>query len=176
MIDRAEITVGYLHACDDLETFLALAGDAELRNRSAGTRWTNEELLFHMVFGYMVTRRLLPVVKCFGRLPPSVGSAFAGLLDAGTKLFDWVNYWGSWAASRVYNRCRMARKLRRVTTTLAANLESESHASLGLQMAFPARWDPFFHPVMTVADLYAYPTKHFAFHAHQLSFLPHTTE
>src|SRR5699024_8153478 len=80
VIDRAEITVGYLHACGDLETFLALAGDAELRSRSAGTRWTNEELLFHMVFGYMVTRRLLPLVKCFGRLPPSVGNAFAGLL------------------------------------------------------------------------------------------------
>ena len=176
MIDRAEITVGYLHACDDLETFLALAGDAELRSRSAGTRWTNEELLFHMVFGYMVTRRLLPLVKCLGRLPPSVGNAFAGLLDAGTKPFDWVNYWGSWAASRVYNRHRMARKLRRVTTTLAANLETESHASLGLQMAFPTRWDPFFRPVMTVADLYAYPTKHFAFHAQQLSFLPHTPE
>src|SRR5690625_6479416 len=92
-----------------------------------------------MVFGYMVTRRLLPLVKCFGRLPPSVGNAFAGLLDAGTKPFDWVNYWGSWAASRVYNRHRMARKLRRVTTTLAANLETESHASLGLQMAFPTR-------------------------------------
>src|SRR5699024_12237969 len=86
----------------------------------------------------------------------------------------WVNYWGSWAASRVYNRHRMARKLRRVTTTLAANLETESHASLGLQMAFPTRWDPFFRPVMTVADLYAYPTKHFAFHAQHLSFLPHT--
>src|SRR5699024_5358351 len=74
VIDRAEITVGYLHACGDLETFLALAGDAELRSRSAGTRWTNEELLFHMVFGYMVTRRLQPLVKCFGRLPPSMGN------------------------------------------------------------------------------------------------------
>src|SRR5699024_8612571 len=71
---------------------------------------------------------------------------------------------------------RMARKLRRVTTTLAANLETESHASLGLQMAFPTRWDPFFRPVMTVADLYAYPTKHFACHAQQLTFLPHTPE
>src|SRR5690625_7676778 len=63
-----------------------------------------------MVFGYMVTRRLLPVVKCFGRLPPSVGSAFAGLLDAGTKPFDWVNYWGSWAASRVRSEERRVGK------------------------------------------------------------------
>src|SRR5690625_7439687 len=116
-----------------------------------------------MVFGYMVTRRLLPLVKCFGRLPPSVGNAIAGLLDAGTKPFDWVNYWGSWAASRVYNRHRMARELRRVTTTLAANLGSESHASWGLQMAFATRWAPFFRAVMPVADLSAYPPTHFSF-------------
>lgn len=34
---------------------------------------------------------------------------------------------------------------------------------------FPHRWDPFFAPVMTVNDLYAYPTKHFDFHGLQLS-------
>jgi|SRR5699024_3195359 len=176
MVNRAEIIAGYLRACTELEDFLADATDTELRNQSTGTRWTNEELLFHMVFGYMVTRRLLPLVKCFGRLPPSIGNAFAGLLNAGKRPFDSVNYWGSRAAARVYNRHRMGRKLRQLTTTMAARLDQESAASLTLQMAFPTRWDPFFGPVMTVADLYAYPTKHFAFHAQQLSLLPHTTE
>ena len=70
MIDRVEITEGYWRACVELEDVLARAGDAELRSRSVGTRWTNEELLFHMVFGYMVVRRLLPLVKFFGHLPP----------------------------------------------------------------------------------------------------------
>ena len=34
-----------------------------------GTRWTNEQLSFHMVFGYMIVHRLLILVKLFSRLP-----------------------------------------------------------------------------------------------------------
>src|SRR5699024_1246826 len=105
-------------------------------------------------------------------LPPSVGEAFAGVLNAGLRPFDWVNYWGSRAASRVYHRHRMARKLRRLTIRLAARLHAESEETLALRMAFPTRWDPFFRPTMTVADLYAYPTDHFDFHARQLSLAP----
>ncbi|WP_156229558.1 DinB family protein [Corynebacterium comes] len=169
-MDRADIIDGYRRACMELDNLLAQAGDVELRSRSAGTRWTNEELLFHMVFGYMVVRRLLPLVKFFGHLPDPLNIAFARLLDAGIRPFDWVNYFGSRAAARVYNRHRMARKLRRLTTTLATSLEKESEDSLALRMVFPTRWDPFFTPVMTVADVYAYPTLHFDFHARQLSF------
>jgi hypothetical protein len=36
-------------------------------------------------------------------------------------------------------------------------------------MAFPVRWDPFFKPVMTLADVYHYPTQHFEFHRRQLT-------
>jgi hypothetical protein len=36
-------------------------------------------------------------------------------------------------------------------------------------MSFPDRWDPFFTPWMSVADVYAYPVLHFDFHATQLS-------
>ena len=50
-----------------------------------GTRWTNEQLLFHMVFGYMIVLRLLILVKLFSRLPDRVGRVFAGLLDAAIK-------------------------------------------------------------------------------------------
>lgn len=63
----------------------------------------------------------------------------------------------------------MARKLRWLTTALATSLEKESEHSLAREMAFPTRWDPFFAPAMTVAGVYAYPTRHFDFHARQLS-------
>ena len=36
-------------------------------------------------------------------------------------------------------------------------------------MPFPDRWHPFFSPLMTLNDVYAYPTLHFDFHAKQLS-------
>ncbi|WP_405669467.1 hypothetical protein [Streptomyces sp. NBC_00055] len=36
-------------------------------------------------------------------------------------------------------------------------------------MRHPTRWDPLFRDVMTVADLYRYPTQHFDFHRAQLT-------
>jgi hypothetical protein len=167
--DRSVVVGEYRRACTQLKATLERARDEELRQVSAGTRWTNEELLFHMVFGYMVVQALLPLVKIFGRLPPAVGRAFARLLNAGTRPFDAVHYWGSRAAPRFFNRRRMAAKLERVTASLARRLSRESEQALALSMAFPTRWDPFFAPGMTLADVYAYPTLHFDFHAQQLS-------
>lgn len=36
-------------------------------------------------------------------------------------------------------------------------------------MPFPTKWDPFFTARMTLGDVYDYPTRHFDFHAGQLS-------
>lgn len=166
------ITTGYRHAIHDLAAWLGSATPAELRRKSAGTRWTNEELLFHMVFGYMVVRALLPLVRVVSRLPRPAATAFATALNAATGPFDVVNYWGSRAAALVYNRRRMARKLERTVTALIRQLERENSASLARTMPFPDRWDPFFKPVMTLNDVYAYPTLHFDFHARQLSLRP----
>src|SRR5690625_7854216 len=94
MIDRGEIIAGYARACSELEAYLAQATDAGLRARITGTLWTNEELLFHMVFGYMVVRRLLPLVKGFGHLPPGFSQVFAGALNAGRRPVGWVRVLG----------------------------------------------------------------------------------
>ena len=169
---RAEILAGYSRASQALDSWLGSATAADLRRGSSGIRWTNEELLFHMVFGYMVVRTLLPLVHAVSRLPQPVGKAFAAVLNAGTRPFDVVNYWGSRAAALVYNRPRMARKLDNTITALTRGLERESPASLSRSMPFPDRWDPFFAPTMTLKDVYAYPTLHFDFHARQLSLTP----
>jgi hypothetical protein len=165
-----EILAGYSRIRRNLESWLEEATPADLRRPSDGTRWTNEQLLFHMVFGFMVVRALLPLVHTVSRLPNPVGRVFAAALNAGTAPFDLVNYWGSRAASLVYNKRRMGRKLERTITVLSERLERESYGSLARSMPFPNRWDPFFTPIMTVRDLYAYPTKHFDFHSSQLSF------
>ncbi|UKA56643.1 DinB family protein (plasmid) [Arthrobacter sp. FW305-BF8] len=166
---KAEILAGYSRASHDLDAWLKNAGDADLRRRSNGTRWTNEELLFHMVFGYMVVRALLPLVHLISRLPEPAGKAFAAVLNAGTRPFDVVNYWGSRAAALVYNKRRMRRKLDKTMSAISRSLERESSRSLARSMPFPDRWDPFFTPAMTLGDVYAYPTLHFDFHARQLS-------
>jgi hypothetical protein len=169
---KAEIETGYRRAQQELQARLAGASTEDLRRRSSGTRWTNEELLFHMVFGYMVVRALLPLVRLVSRLPAPAGRAFAAVLNAGTRPFDVVNYWGSRAAATVFNRRRMARKLAKTIAALTRQLDRETPASLARSMPFPDRWDPFFQPVMSLNDVYAYPTLHFDFHAKQLSLPP----
>ena len=50
-VDRAAIIAALRGCVADLDTLLARANPDRLRARSDGTRWTNEQLLFHMVFG-----------------------------------------------------------------------------------------------------------------------------
>jgi hypothetical protein len=169
---KAEIVAGYSRAQQELEARLAGATAEDLRRKSNGTKWTNEELLFHMVFGYMVVRALLPLVRVVSRLPAPAGEAFAAVLNAGTRPFDVVNYWGSRAAATVFNHRRMARKLEKTIESLSRQLDRETPGSLSRSMPFPDKWDPFFAPLMSLTDIYAYPTLHFDFHARQLSLPP----
>jgi hypothetical protein len=98
-----------------------------------------------------------------------VGRAFAALLNAGTVPFDFVNYWGSRFAATWFDHHRMAAKFDRVLESLANSLRKAPEPRLRRTMAFPARWDPFFQAEMTLAEVYAYPIKHFDFHRRQLS-------
>ncbi len=139
---------------------------------TVGTRWTNEQLLFHMVFGYMVTQRLLVLVRLLGRLPDPVSRVFAGILDAATRPFHVINYYGSCAAALVYNRRRMGAKLDRVIASLQRKLARENDSALRRGMHYPTRWDPFFSDYMTLEDIYRYPGLHFDFHQRQLTLNP----
>jgi len=149
-IDRADIAADLEHARIEFHRLLDVAGADDWGRPTRGTRWTNEQLLFHMVFGYMIVQRLLILVKVFNRLPDEVSRSFARLLNAATRPFDVINYYGSSAA--------LQRKLAQ---------ESDDASQRG--MHFPTRWDPFFQDYMTVADMYRYPGQHFDFHAHQLT-------
>lgn len=70
-------------------SLVATASANDLRRGSNGTRWSNRQLLFHMVFGYLVVLRLLPLVRIFGRLPDRYSRRFAAVLDAVTPHYTW---------------------------------------------------------------------------------------
>jgi len=147
----------------------ATADKGDFARPSDGTRWTNRQLLFHMLFGYLIVRALLPLVKTVSRMPDAVGRVFAATLNAATGPFNNINYWGSVAGARLYGDRRMAAKLDGVVAGLQRRLARESEMNLSRSMAFPVRWDPFFKHVMTLADVYHYPTEHFEFHQRQLT-------
>ena len=125
-IDRADIAAELEHARIEFHRLLDVAGPHDWGRPTRGTRWTNEQLLFHMVFGYMIVQRLLILVKVFNRLPDEVSRSFARLLNAATKPFDVINYYGSSAAALVYNRRRMGAKMDRVIAALQRKLAQES--------------------------------------------------
>ena len=122
-----------------------------------------------MVFGYMIVQRLLILVRIFSLFPDSVSHGFARLLNAATRPFDLINYYGSCTAAVVYNRRRTGAKMDRVIAALQHKLARESDDALRRGMHFPTRWDPFFTDYMTLEDLYRYPGRHFDFHARQLT-------
>ncbi|WP_282771730.1 DinB family protein [Saccharomonospora viridis] len=147
---------------------VAAATVEDLRRPSRGTRWTNQQLLFHLLFGYQVVRALLVLVRAFGRLPDPISRIFAWSLNSATGLFHIVNYWGSCGGGLLTPRL-MDAWFDHIIAALHRSLDRASDAELARGMYFPTRWDPFFRDHMTLADVYRYPAKHFAFHRAQLT-------
>lgn len=169
VVDRRGIAAELERARAELHRLVEGADATAFDRTSNGTRWTNEQLLFHMVFGFMVVSRLVPLVRVLGRLPERVSRTYATLLDAATTPFHAINYHGSCAAAKVYNRHRMATQCDRVIARLQRKLAAEPEKNFTLGMHFPVGWDPFFAEFMTLEDVYRYPTKHFDFHRRQLT-------
>jgi DinB superfamily len=153
----------------DFHGLLDSATHAELRSRTNGTKWTNRQLLFHMLFGFILVGVLLPLVKLFGRLPSAGSRTFAAILNAGTRPFHVVNYLSALPGGQVLPRRAMVRLMDRTTDQLRGRLARETEVVLGLGMHFPVGWDPYFKDVMTVADVYNYPTQHYDHHRRQLT-------
>lgn len=168
-MDRQAVYEDYERARQTFHRLLDSASDEDLARPTRGTKWTNEQLLWHMLFGYVIVLRLLVLVRVFGRLPRSASKVFARVLDAATVPFDWVNYAGPRGAVKFYGPRRMGAAFDRVIDSLHRHLASEPEARLARGMHYPVRWDPFFKDFMTLADIYRYPTQHFDFHHRQLT-------
>jgi hypothetical protein len=145
------------------------AGEFDLRRPSNGTRWSNRQLLFHMLLGYLIMRALMTLVRLFGRLPTGVSRSYARLLNRATRPFDAVNYAGSAFGGTFLTPRRMGIMFDHVVMALHRRLDAETDTDLGHGMHYPTRWDPFFQDFMTLADVYRFPTQHFDFHRRQLT-------
>lgn len=167
--DRAAARAEMEQARQEFRRLLDGATAADLRRPSDGTKWTNRQLLFHMLFGYLVVRVLLPLTRLFGRLPDGASAAFARLLGRARRPFHLVNYLGSCAGARLIPPARMGSMLDVVITALEGHLDRETDAGLHRSMHYPTTWDPLFTSTMTLGELYRYPTRHFWHHRQQLT-------
>ena len=168
-MDRRDIDTELERVTADFHLLVDSAGPAELHWPTNGTKWTNKQLLFHMLFGFILVRVLLPLVKGFGRLPPAVSRVFAAILNTGTRPFHVINYLSALPGGTVLGSRAMGRLMDTTIGHLRGRLARESERTLALAMHFPVGWDPYFKEVMTVADLYHYPTEHYDHHRRQLT-------
>lgn len=154
------------------EAFHQLARQASpqaLRRRTDGTRWTNRQMLFHMLLGYLVVRTLVPLVRTLGRLPEPVSRGFAMVLNAVARPFHVVNYLGGCGGALVFRGGRLTAQVDRTIAALHRQLDHETDASLAWRMHFPTDWDPYFTETMSVLEVYHYGTQHFDHHRKQLT-------
>jgi len=169
MVDREALHDEMNLAYVTFQHILGNASPTDLRRRSIGTRWTNQQLLFHMVFGYLVVLRLLPLVRLFGRLPDGASRRFAAILNVTSRPFHIINYLGSVGGGTVLAPPRLDALLKWTLARLHDRLDGEPEAALDRRMHFPVGWDPFFTDVMTLADVYHFGTQHFDYHRAQLT-------
>ncbi|PJE23855.1 MAG: maleylpyruvate isomerase [Mycobacterium sp.] len=168
MNDRAALTAELERARADFHHLVSLVGEDEWDSATAETRWTNEQLLFHMVFGYMVVLRLMRLVRIFGRLPDAFSRNYARMLNAAARPFHLVNYYGTCLAASFYNRNRMGRRMDRTIASLRRRIDGLDDDALRRGMFFPTRWDPYFRGYMSLADVCWYPGQHYDHHRRQL--------
>ncbi len=168
-MDRDQIFAELGRVRDDYRELLDTATVAELRKPTDGTKWNNEQLLFHMLFGYLLVRNLRLLVWSFSHVPDAASRRFAALLDRGTRPFHVINYVGSLFGARVMGYARMERLMDRSTSRLQNSVRTQSERTLGLGMHFPEGWDPYFNDYMTLLEIYHYPTQHYDHHRRQLT-------
>jgi DinB superfamily len=165
-MDRNEVIKELRRVQADFHQLVSTTSADALRRRSQGTRWSNQQLLFHMVFGYVIVRTLLPLVRFLGRLGRSRG--FAATLNAGYRPFHLINYLGSCGGGQLLTTRAQAALLDRTINALQRELAAETDTSLALSMHFPTAWDPYFKPTMSVLDVYHFGTQHYEHHRRQL--------
>ena len=167
--DRQDIHRELERVRADLHHLVARASPADLRRRTNGTRWTNGQMLWHMAFGFLIVRRLLPLVRLLGRLPAAFSRTFAAVLNAATRPFHVINYLGSAGGALVFHGPRLTRQFDRTIDLLHRRLDAETEEALARRMHFPVGWDPFFRDTMTLEQVYAYGAQHYDFHRAQLT-------
>ena len=166
-MDRTDVCEEMRRVQAEFHQLINRVSSDDLRRRSDGTRWTNRQLLYHMVFGYLVVRTLLPLVRVLGRLGHSRG--FAATLNAGRRPFHLINYLGSRGGGQLLTTRALVALLDRTIDALQQRLAAETDANLALAMHFPTAWDPYFTPVMSLLDVYHFGTQHYDHHRRQLT-------
>jgi len=149
-------------------TLLVSLSEDDLRKKSRNPGWTNGQILAHMTFGFIILNALLPMARLWGRLPKGASRIFAGLLNAFTVPFNWVNALGARFQARVFTFKRIGWFYDRAYFSLIKQIDWIEADEWERGMYYPTQWDASFNDFMTIEKLFHYPVIHFNFHLEQI--------
>ncbi len=162
--------------CSELESthssfhvVLDSLSEEDCHKQSLNPGWTNGEILAHMLFGFIILNVLLPMARIWGRLPTGSSKPFAGLLNAFTRPFNWVNALGARMQGKVFTYKRIGKLYDSVYASLLKKAASIKDDEWERGMYYPTRWDANFSEFMTLEKLFHYPVIHFNFHLDQIA-------
>ena len=167
--DSDPVKADLLWIAADFRNIVLGASDDELDLPSIGTRWTNRQLLFHMVLGQNITLAGIPLLGLFSHLPPPASRTWSRLLDSCARPYNWVNWAGSAAGGQVLKPAGMLRMMDRTTAVIVNWYGHANQDALGRGMTMPTAWDPYFMPWMSRRDVLEWAPKHYRHHRAQLS-------
>ncbi|MFF2028708.1 DinB family protein [Arthrobacter sp. NPDC058192] len=164
--ENDQVRADLLWIAADFREIIESAPADELDLPSAGTRWTNRQLLFHLVLGQNIALAGMPLLGLFSRLPSSASRNWSRVLDACTGPYNWVNWAGSAAAGQVLKPEGMVRMMDRTTRTIVRWYGRADNEALSRGMTMPTSWDPYFESWMDRRAILGWAPKHTAITAH----------
>jgi len=139
--------------------------DSALNKRSANPGWTNGQIIWHIVFAFILTPILIVILRFFGRLPRRWSKLFALALNYSTPVFNLVNAIGPRVAVKIFTRRSIARLFDRIIDRILIMIYNTKDRDWELGMYYPNRWDPTnFKEYMTFNDIVHYPILHLRHH------------
>jgi hypothetical protein len=83
---------------------VASISEREWTEPSQNPGWTNGQIVFHILLGFILVMPLTRLLVFFGRLPALCSRIFAGILNLSTPLFNRINAMGPRAGARLLGR------------------------------------------------------------------------
>ena len=164
------IKLEFNSARNEFQKLLNLLSDDDFRKKSHNPGWNNNEILFHMLFGFMIIIPLISIIRFFGKKPKKYSAVFSKVLNSSTSLFNWINAIGARGGGMIFKRHALSYRFYKTIEALNNKLDSVSENELKQGMYYPLKWDSLFAEYMTLEKLFRYPIAHFKFHKKQIRY------
>jgi DinB superfamily len=152
----------------EFHAMVASISEREWTAPSQNPGWTNGQVVFHILLGFILVVPLARLLVFFDHLPALCSRIFAGILNLSTPLFNRINAVGPRAGARLLGRAGIISKFDHVHRAILARLDQACPGDWAAAMNYPTRWDPRFQTRMDLAALLRYPIDHLQHHRDQL--------